>query len=239
MPIFYVVATPIGNLEDITQRAIKVLKEVDIILCENFRVARKLLFSFNIQKPIIRYCQHSGFLTEKKILKAIEEGKKIALISDAGTPGISDPGGMLISKIIEKFGDQIKIIPIPGPSAITTAASISGFWMDKFLFLGFLPKKKKRKKIFEEISESEYPVIFYESPHRILKTLSELKEVFQKMNQEERRIVACRELTKKFETIYRGNIQEIIEKIQKDKIKGEFVIIVDRKIKNKKTNYER
>lgn len=229
----FIVATPIGNLEDITLRALKILKEVSLILAEDTRTTKKLLEKYGIKKKILSYHQHSKPEKINFILELLNEGEKIAFLSEAGTPGISDPGGELIQKIIENYGEKVKIIPIPGPSALTAAISISGFPMNRFLFLGFCPKKKKRKKFFEEIIESKYPVIFYESPYRVLKTLSQLKEIFEQRNQSERKIVVCRELTKKFETIYRGNVVEVLEKIQKDKIKGEFVIIIDR-LKNKK-----
>jgi 16S rRNA (cytidine1402-2'-O)-methyltransferase len=165
----------------------------------------------------------------------LKEGKSLALVSDAGTPGISDPGGKLIHEIITRPGlvvKIVKIVPVPGSSALTAAASISGFPMDKFLFLGFPPAKRKRKKFFEEIIHSKYPVIFYESPHRILRTLNELHtyEKGDRLIREYREIVVSRELTKKFETIYRGNISEIIKKLEgnKNNLKGEFVIIVSK-----------
>lgn len=231
MGILYIVATPIGNLEDITLRALRILGEIDLILAENPTTTQKLLLRYNLQKPIFPYHQHTKKEIEEKIISLLLEGKNIALVSEAGTPGISDPGGKLIEKIVEKLGEKAKIVPIPGPSAITSAASISGFWMDKFLFLGFCPKKKKRKKFFEEVLNSKYPVIFYESRYRILKTLKELKDLFERKNQKKRKVVVCRELTKQFETIYRGFIDEIIEKIEKDPIKGEFVVIIDRRKK--------
>jgi len=233
----YIVATPIGNLKDITLRALETLKKVDLILCEDTRVTRKLLNSYNIKTPTLNYHQHSKLRKLKYILNLLKEEKNLALVCDAGTPGISDPGGKLIDFLIQRIPD-LTISPIPGPSAITTTASASGFFMDKFLFLGFPPAKRKRKKFFEEILNSKYPVIFFESPHRIIKTLSELK--FAQIGENSPEIVVCRELTKKFETIYRGKIEEVIEKIEKDhnlpttlstrgwapKIKGEFVIIV-------------
>jgi len=225
MANLYIVATPIGNLEDISLRALRVLKEVDLILCEDERVTKKLLARYQIKTPTLSYHQHSKIKKEEYIISLLKEGKNLALVSDAGTPGISDPGGKLIEKVIETFGDQVKIIPVPGPCAITCAASVSGFPMDKFLFLGFLPKKKKRKEVLKEIAESKYPVIFYESPYRIIRTLKELSSLFVQIR-ENSRVVVCRELTKKFETIYRGKIDEVIEKIEKDKIKGEFVVIV-------------
>ncbi len=220
MSEFFVVATPIGNLKDITLRAIETLKEVDIILAEDTRKAKILLQYFNIHKPVVSYHQHSTPRKLDQILKWLKEGKKIALISEAGTPGISDPGNELISKIIEVFGEKIKIIPIPGPSAVTAIASVSGFPMQKFLFLGFVPKRKQNK-FFQEIINSKYPVIFFESPYRIIKTLTRLAQLNKNL-----KIVVGRELTKRFETIYYGNIEEIIEKIQKAPIKGEYTVVV-------------
>lgn len=225
MPILYIVATPIGNLKDIGPRAIETLKGVDLILCEDTRVTKKLLDFYRIKVPLLSYHQHSKLNKIDYILQLLKNNKNLALVSDAGTPGISDPGNKLINRIIQEFSnsdriDIVKIEPIPGPSAAAAAASVSGFPMDRFLFLGFPPVKKKRKKFFEEVIKSKYPVIFYESPHRIIKTLNEL-EIMNK----ELKVVACRELTKKFETIYRGTIGEAIKKIENDKIKGEFVIV--------------
>jgi 16S rRNA (cytidine1402-2'-O)-methyltransferase len=227
MSVLYIVATPIGNLEDISLRALKILKEVDLILCEDTRVTKKLLDHYGIKTPVLSYHQHSKLQKIDYILNLLKEGKDLALVSDAGTPGISDPGNKLISLIVEK-AEKVEIVVVPGASAITAAASISGFSMDKFLFLGFPPKKRKRKKFFKEVINSKYPVIFYESPYRILKTLKELKNLLichDRINKYQ--FVVCRELTKKFETIYRGKIEEVIEKIEKDKIKGEFVVIVE------------
>jgi len=220
MAIFYIVSTPIGNLEDLTFRALRILKEVDLILAEDTRVTKKLLDHYEIKKPIISYHEHSQLKKVNHILNLLKEDKNLALVSDAGTPGISDPGGKLIDLAIKQCSN-LTIVPVPGPSAVTAAASISGFPMDKFLFLGFPPTKRKRKKFFTQVIKSKYPVIFYESPYRILRTLNELRI----MNNESR-IMVARELTKKFETIYRGKIEEVIEKIEKDKIKGEFVVIV-------------
>jgi len=227
MSTLYIVATPIGNLEDITLRAIRILKEVDLILCEDTRTTQKLLNFYNIQKPTLAYHQHSKLKKVKYILSLLKEGKNLALVSEAGTPGISDPGNKLISQLISELGKEVKITPVPGPSAVTAAASISGFPMEKFLFLGFPPAKRKRRKFFEEVVNSKYPVIFYESPYRIIRTLNELKLATGDKRQETR-IMVARELTKKFETIYRGRIEEVMEKIEKDKIKGEFVIIFNK-----------
>jgi len=224
MATLYVVATPIGNLEDLTLRALRILKEVDLILCEDTRRTQKLLNFYQIKKKLLSYHQHSKLKRIEEIIDLLKRGKNLALVSDSGTPSISDPGGKLIEKIFETFGDSVKIVPIPGPSAITSIASISGFPMDKFLFLGFLPKKKKKKEFLEEILKSKYPVIFFESPYRILKTLEELEILNPDF-----KIVVARELTKKFETIYRGKVGEVKEKIKKDKIKGEFTIVVFKK----------
>jgi 16S rRNA (cytidine1402-2'-O)-methyltransferase len=227
MSVLYIVATPIGNLKDITQRAIEVLKEVDLILCEDTRVTKKLLGHYQIEKPTLSYHQHSRLEKTDYILGLLEKGKNLALVSDAGTPGVSDPGNKLINLAIKQL-PNLTIIPVPGPSAVTAAASISGFPMDRFLFLGFPPQKRKRKKFFEEVINSKYPVIFYESPYRILKTLNELKFAqIRAQISENSRVVVARELTKKFETVYRGNIEEVLKKIEKDKVLGEFVVIVE------------
>ena len=221
MSKLYIVATPIGNLGDITLRALRVLKEVDFILAENPKKSLRLLNFYNIRKPILKFHQHTKEKETKKILNLLRKGKNLAFISEAGTPGISDPGGKLVEKVREKLGKEVKIIPIPGPSALTCIISVSGFPTDRFLFLGFLPKKKKRKEFLREILNSKYPVVFFESPYRILKTLEELKNLNPNL-----KIVVGRELTKKFETIYWGKIGDVIEKIKKEKIKGEFVVII-------------
>jgi 16S rRNA (cytidine1402-2'-O)-methyltransferase len=220
MGIFYIIATPIGNLEDITLRALRILKDVNLILCEDTRVSRVLLDKFNIKTELLSYHQHSQPDKINFILENLKE-KNIALVTDSGTPGISDPGNKLIEEAVKKFKDELKIVPIPGPSALTTIASVSGFAMDKFLFMGFPPAKNKRKKFFEKIALSEFPVVFYESSYKILKSLAELEFLNKSFN-----IVVGRELTKKFETIYRGSLKEVTEKIKKDPIKGEFVVIV-------------
>lgn len=229
----YVVSTPIGNLEDISLRALRILKEVDLILCEDTRKTKKLLDHYKISKPTISYHQHSQLAKLNYILDQLKQGKKLALVSEAGTPGISDPGNKLIEQIIEQLGSWVEIIPIPGPCAAIAGLSISGLPADKFLFLGFPPSKRKRKKFFQEVANSKYTVVFYESPHRIIKTLNDLFVILREPRateeSPERQVVVCRELTKKFETIYRGNIEEVIEQTQKDKIKGEFVVIVGQK----------
>jgi 16S rRNA (cytidine1402-2'-O)-methyltransferase len=220
MSKLYIVATPIGNLKDITIRALHVLEDVDLILCEDTRVTKKLLNHYAIKTPIESYHQHSNLKKIDKIIDLLGQGKSLALVSDSGTPGISDPG----NKLVERVKDIAEIVPIPGPNAAISIASISGFPMDKFIFLGFPPHKKGRQKFFKEISDSKYPVIIYESPHRILKTLKELNDL------DNFDIVIGRELTKKFETIYRGRIKDIINQIEKSIIKGEFVIVIKRKL---------
>ena len=230
--MLYVVATPIGNLKDITLRALETLKRVDIILCEDTRVTRKLLERYKITgKKLISYHQHSK---EKKVNSIIEliKDNNTALVTDAGTPGISDPGNKLISQIVEtRFIASNEIIPIPGPSAVVTALSVSSFPTDNFLFKGFVPHKKGRNKFLQEVVDSKITVVFYESPYRILKTLAQLDELCRnEALPRSKQIVVCRELTKKFETIYRGSAGEILEQIKKGfpsgKPKGEFVIIV-------------
>lgn len=221
MGVLYVIATPLGNLKDITFRSVETLNAVDFILCEDTRRALKLLSFYNIKKPLISYHQHSKIEKINKILSLIEDGKDIALITDAGTPAISDPGGFLIELIVKRFGDDAEIVPIPGPSALTAMASISGFPVDKFLFLGFPPTKKRRSQFFDEITSSQYPVILYESMHRILKTMGDLIKINPK-----REVVVGRELTKKFEIIYRGEVADVLDKIKKEPIKGEFTIII-------------
>ena len=220
--ILYIVATPIGNLKDLSLRAIETLKEVDFILAEDTRVTVKLLNHYEIKTPLVSYFQHSSLKKNDYIIGLLKQGKNLALVSDAGTPGINDPGGKLIEEVIKKLSGSVKIIPIPGPNAAIAALSISGFNADKFLFLGYPPHKKGRQKFFKEIVDSRYPVVFYESVHRIIRSLKELVS-FESLKSRE--IVVCRELTKKFETIYRGKIEEIISQIEKEKL-GEFVIMV-------------
>ncbi len=218
----FIIATPIGNLEDISFRILRTLKEVDLILCEDTRQTRILCDHYQIKTPLLSYHQHSRTEKIEKILELIGDGKKLALVSDAGTPGISDPGNKLISLLVKEFNNP-EIIPLPGPSAVTTALSISGFPADRFVFLGFCPGKKGRNKFFKEVSEKKYSIVFFESPYRILKTLTELNK-FSKLKS--RQIFVGRELTKKFETVYRGNIEQVFDGLKKDKIKGEFTIII-------------
>ncbi len=228
--MLYIVATPIGNLKDITFRAVEVLKNSEIILCEDTRVSKKLLNYYQIKKPLLSYHQHSSPKKVEKIISLLKEGKTISLICDAGTPGIADPAGKLIEEIIKK-APQIEIKPIPGPSALTTALSAAGLPANQFVFLGFLPKRKKRKVILEKIlTKEEKTIVFYESPFRIIKTLSEMEKIDKESNLNHQTIV-FKELTKKFEKTWRGNsIKEVLEKINKEnKIKGEFVIVLKKR----------
>jgi len=224
MSTLYVMATPIGNLEDITLRALRILKEVDFILCEDTRQTLKLLNRFEIKKHLISYHQHSNLQKMDDIVGLLREGKNLALVSDAGTPALSDPGGVLIERVVGELGDSVKIVPVPGASALTAIASVAGLPVDRFVFLGFLPHKKGKQALFNFIKESDRTVIFYESPHRIIKTLTFLEGILD----DNRRIVVGRELTKKFETIYRGSVQEVLEKVQVDEVKGEFVVVISR-----------
>jgi 16S rRNA (cytidine1402-2'-O)-methyltransferase len=217
--ILYIVATPIGNLSDISSRALEVLGSVDVILCEDTRVTANLLTRYNVKKETKSYHHHSTDTVINEILELLRSGKTLACVSDAGTPGISDPGNILVSKVREAL-PECQIIPIPGASAVISALSVSGFPTDKFLFLGFPPHKKGRKSFFEEVKNSEYTVAFYESNHRIKKCIDELVGVLESTRQ----VVLCRELTKKFETTYSGTIEQI--KDMNISEKGEFVVVV-------------
>lgn len=220
MGILYIVATPIGNLGDITLRALEILKSVDCIACEDTRVTSKLLSHYSIKKPLISYHQHSELKKIDFIVDKLKEGSNIALVTDAGTPGISDPGNILVAEAVK---DNIEIHPIPGSSALASIISIAGIDLQKFLFLGFPPHKKGRETFFKEVISFKYPVIYYESPHRFIKNLELLK-----LLECSKRIIIGREITKIFEEVQRGNVEEILSYYQenKDKIKGEFVVIV-------------
>jgi 16S rRNA (cytidine1402-2'-O)-methyltransferase len=223
-PTIYVVATPIGNLKDMTFRAIDTLLAADLVVCEDTRVTKRLIQEYEIDKPTVSYHLHSKLSKIDNIIAVLKEGKSIALVSDAGTPCISDPGSFLINKAREELGDDLKVVPIPGPSALTAALSVSGFTDSSFLFLGFLPHKKGRETLFKEIAASERAVVFYESPHRFMKALESLQKVLQP----ERKIGVARELTKLFEEIRTGTVLEMVEyyKQNPDKIRGEFVVLV-------------
>ena len=221
MSTLYVVATPIGNLKDITLRALEVLKEVDLILAEDTRVTKKLLSHYEISKQVISYHEYSGKGMEEKILKFLGEGKNLALVVDAGTPGISDPGQRLIKRLAT---EGVEILPIPGPSALSAIVSVSDINLSEFLFLGFPPHKKGRQKFFKKVAESAVPVVLYESTHRIIKTLKELQGACG-----DRYANIGRELTKVYEEIFRGKFSEAEGHFVGEKVRGEFVIVIDTK----------
>lgn len=217
----YIVSTPIGNLKDITFRAVETLKEVDFIACEDTRVTSNLLNHFEIKKELfVINAANEGKKTDA-LLKKIEAGQSCALVSDAGTPGISDPGARIISAAIKRC---IEVIPVPGVSAAITALSISGLPTDSFIFEGFLPQKKGRQKLLKELSESDRTIIIYESAYRIEKLLKELGEYMP-----QRIVVLCRELTKMFEEVRRGKPVELLSDFPEKINKGEFVVVISPK----------
>ena len=226
MSTLYVVATPIGNLEDISPRALRILKEVNTVLCEDTRLTKKLLSHYDIHTMTLSYHANSADSKEEKIIALLREGKDLALVSDAGTPAISDPGSKLVSVLRAAFSpEELSVIAIPGPSALTAALSVSGLPSSDFLFLGFLPHKKGRNTLFEEIAASTRTVAFYESPHRLMKTLDALVEKLEPS----RTLVVAREISK----IYEEVVSDTPEEVQKfflanpDKVRGEFVLMVD------------
>ena len=262
MSTLYIVATPIGNLEDITLRAIRILKEVDLVLCEDTRVTKKLLRQYEIDTATMSYHAHSKITKEEKIIAFLEEGKSVALVSDAGTPAISDPGAMLVQHIREHFNlaclpepalpagrlvsgsrinageseinsdrhcvdsgrhKKVSIESVPGPSALTAAFSIAGIPVSDFTFYGFLPHKKGRQTLFQEIAGSERAAIFYESPHRIEKALTSLQEFCPNKT-----VTLVRELTKIYEDVLQGSAETILETLKEypEKLRGEMVVIV-------------
>jgi 16S rRNA (cytidine1402-2'-O)-methyltransferase len=224
----YIVSTPIGNLEDITLRALRVLKEVDVIAAEDTRHSRKLLTHYGISKPLISYRSQTEKTKSAHILEKLHRGQSVALISDAGTPGISDPGAVLIKKAVE---ENIHVVSIPGPSALIAALSLSGLPTKEFIFRGFLPpKKSQRQKVLKELSLEPRTFIFYEAPHRILETLTDMEEIFV-----ERKVALTKEITKIHEEVFRGSISEILSKLEKTVIAGEYVIIVEGKKDGQKT----
>lgn len=218
--MLYVVATPIGNLEDITLRAIRILKEVDIILAEDTRKTSILLKHFDIKSNVLSYHHHSSDTKKAEILRYLLEGKNIALVTDAGTPGISDPGNELIS-YLHSFNPQINIIPVPGASAVTALLSVSGKNVSKFVHLGFLPKKKLKKEL-KWVQETKIPFVFFESPYRIAKTLDVLQEIVG----EKAEVVIGRELTKVYEVIIRGTLKEVKTIVETTDRRGEYVVLV-------------
>jgi 16S rRNA (cytidine1402-2'-O)-methyltransferase len=244
MSTLSVIATPIGNLEDITLRALKALKESDLVLCEDTRMTKRLLDRHGISVATKSYHMHSETSRTDEIISLLTNGDekkganaiRVSLVSDAGTPGISDPGAELVARIRRECADEIAngeltIEAIPGPSALTAALSIAGVPCADFAFLGFLPHKKGRETLFKEISASERTTVFYESPHRIMKALDSLVEHFDSAGEfVPRRVTVCRELTKIFEEIVAGTASEVKKYFEAhpDKARGEFVVIVNR-----------
>ena len=220
--MLYVVATPIGNLEDITLRALRILKEVDLVLAEDTRKSGFLLANFATKKPLISFFEHSEIQKIPWIIEELKKGKNIAVISDAGTPTLSDPGYKLIRECRK---EKIPVVTVPGPSSITAALSITSIPHDKFIFLGYLPRKhNERLKLFEKVKHFEAAIVFFESPFRIVSALRDIKEVVGDKN-----VAIARELTKKFEEVLELPISEAIAHFEKITPKGEFVIILDGK----------
>ena len=215
----YLVATPIGNLEDITLRALRTLKECDLIAAEDTRRTGVLLKHFGISKPMVSYFQFNEARRSEEIIERLRRGEKIALVTDAGSPGISDPGERVVSAAI---GAGFRVESVPGPSALVAALTASGLATEEFHFIGFLPHKSgQRRKKLEALREVGGTLVLYESPYRIEKLLGELKDIYP-----ERRVVLARELTKKFEEFLRGTPAELLEQLQKRSIKGEFVVMI-------------
>lgn len=227
--ILAIVSTPIGNMEDITLRALRILKEADLIAAEDTRRTGLLLKHFGIEKPLTSYFEGNELKKKEVILSRLKQGDRVALVSDAGTPGISDPGFRLIRTAIEH---EIPVIPIPGPSAVITALSVSGLPTDAFFFKGFLPhKSKKRRDLLKELEEVRETLIFYESPHRISETLKDVYEVLGN-----REIVLSRELTKVYEEVLRGKVSEILNQIGGRTLKGEMTLVISGRTRVKKND---
>lgn len=222
MGVLYIVPTPIGNLEDITHRALRILREVDYILAEDTRTSKKLMQHYGIETPLKSHHMHNEHRTVPGIVDELLTGADIALISDAGTPSISDPGFLLSRACIEK---GVEIICLPGATAFVPALVLSGLPSDRFVFEGFLPHKKGRQTRLKELAEEKRTMIFYESPHRILKTLSQFVDYFGA----DRQISISREISKRFEETKRGSLNEILEHFSTNKVKGELVLVVSGK----------
>ncbi|TDX51301.1 16S rRNA (cytidine(1402)-2'-O)-methyltransferase [Orenia marismortui] len=222
----YICGTPIGNLDDITLRALNILKEVDLIAAEDTRHTQKLLNHYQIDTKLTSYHEHNAEYKSKELLKKLKAGLNIALVSDAGMPGISDPGYRIISLL---RSEGMRVVPIPGPTAMTSALVISGLATDRFAFEGFLPRKNSdRKSYLENLKNEERTLVLYEAPHRLIKTLDDILAVLG-----DRRAVICRELTKKFEETIDGNISELIELFKNNKPRGEIVLVLEGgKVKN-------
>lgn len=214
----YVVSTPIGNLEDITLRAVKVLAGVDLIAAEDTRTTKVLLMRYNITKPMVSYFSHNERRRSGQLLERLEGGASVALVTDAGTPGISDPAHVVIKEALAK---GIPVVPIPGPSAFLASLVVSGLPTDRFVFEGFLPLKKGRRTKLEKLRTEERTIVLYESPHRVLKTLRELLESLG-----DRDVAVAREVTKKFEELMRGKLSKVLSDMSERQPRGEYVIVV-------------
>jgi len=221
--MLHIVATPIGNLDDITKRALNTLSAVDLILCEDTRVTKKLLDHYDIKKPLQSLHQHTDDAKIRTIINKLRKDENIAYVSDAGTPGVNDPGGKLVAEALKA---NIKVTTIPGPSALTAAISICGFPMEQFTYLGFAPTKKGRQTFFKDVMQREEASIFFESTHRLLKALESMYEVVRGTTYDVRMVCVCREMTKIYETIYRGSAERVLMDIQNSSAKGESVVIV-------------
>ncbi len=219
--VLYVVPTPIGNLEDITLRALNILKHVDVIAAEDTRTTKFLLDHYNIEKTLISFYSHNEQVRVPQIIQRLKNGDSVAIVSDAGTPGISDPAFSIITAAIE---NEIKIIPLPGATAFVPVLVASGMATHEFVFEGFLPHKKGRKTKLERLKNEQRTIVLYESPHRILKTLTELLEYCG-----DRKVVVGREMTKIYEEIIRGNLSDVVKDFSTRIIKGEFVIVIEGK----------
>jgi 16S rRNA (cytidine1402-2'-O)-methyltransferase len=229
--VIYLVATPIGNLEDISIRALNVLKEVDIIAAEDTRQSLKLLNHFDIKKTLVSYHEHNQRESGEKLINQVLEGKNIALVTDAGTPGISDPGEGIVRLAVQ---NGIKVYLIPGPAALIYGLVVSGLPTSRFVFEGFLPTDKKgRRERFESLKEEERTIIFYEAPHRLIRTLKDLYENFG-----DRNAALCRELTKKYEEIIRVKLSEAVELYNEKSPLGEYVIILEGKSREEKISQQ-
>jgi len=219
--MLYIVATPIGNLDDITLRALEVLKKVDIIACEDTRQTKKILDRYQFQKSLTSYYEHNKLAKGDYLIKLLKEGKDIAVVSDSGTPGISDPGFHIAKLALEQ---GLQVTPIPGACALVAALSASGIPADRFIFQGFLPKKSgQRKKILTDLSQLDKTIVLYESPYKFIQLLSEIKEIFGEVE-----VAVNRELTKKFEEIKKDKISNLIAHFVSKKILGEFVLVIQR-----------
>lgn len=228
--VLYLVSTPIGNLEDITLRALKVLEEADVIAAEDTRHSLKLLTHYGIKKPLISYWSGREKIRAEEIISRLKEGRSVALISDAGTPGISDPGAVVVRRAIE---EGVQVVPIPGPSALLAALSVSGLSTEGFTFIGFLPPKKgERVKTLMELALEPRTLIFYEAPHRLLETLADMEETLGA----DRNSAVVKELTKLHEEAARGTLTEVLDKFSEEEkgIAGEYVIVIEGKKKGEK-----